>query len=165
MDCRLKTRDGHYQQALGAMRSSLYLVMSSSRGVARSLDWNHPCRARQFFVSSDPEPLGSMLGFVPHPFLLCADANWRPTRLLPAPCALLHVLRANTAALLRARKNLDPSCSIITSLAPSCNFCTRYSRVLPCFMVLALRPLLRCAWELHIGGGMLKLAVIRSFFL
>jgi len=25
MDCRLKTKDGHYQMALGAMRSSLYL--------------------------------------------------------------------------------------------------------------------------------------------
>jgi len=86
-----------------------------------------------------------MLGFVPHRFLFCADAHWRPTRLLPASCALLHVLRANTAALLRARKNLVPSCSIITSLAPSCNIRTRYSRVLPCFVVLALRSLLRCA--------------------
>ena len=85
-----------------------------------------------------------MLGFVPHPLLLCADAHWRPTRLLPAPCVLLHVFRVNTAALLRARTNLDPLCSIITSLAPSCNIRTRYSRVLPCFIVLALRPLLRC---------------------
>jgi hypothetical protein len=47
---------------------------------------------------------------------------------------------------------------------PSCNFRTRYSRVLPCFTVLALRPLLRCTWELHLGGGMPKIAVIRSIF-
>ena len=105
-----------------------------------------------------------MLGFVPHPLLLCTAAHWRPTRLLPAPCALLHVLRANTAALLCARICLDPSCSIITSLAPSCNIRTRYSRMLPCFIVLALRPLLRCTCELHLGGGMPKLAVIRSIF-
>jgi len=105
-----------------------------------------------------------MLGFVSHPLLLCADAHWRLTRLLPAPCALLHVFRANTAALLRARNFLDFSCSIINSLAPSCNIRTRYSRVLPCFIVLALRPLLRCTWELHLGGEMPKLAVIRSIF-
>jgi len=30
---------------------------------------------------------------------------------------------------------------------------------------IALRPLLRCAWELHLGRGLPKLAVIRSFFL
>jgi len=103
-----------------------------------------------------------MLGFVPLPLLVCAYEHWRPTRLLPAPCVLLYVLRANTAALLRARNNLVPSCSIITSLTPSCNICTHYSRVLPCFMVLALRPLSRCTWELHLGGGMPRLAVIRS---
>jgi len=85
-----------------------------------------------------------MLWFVPRPLLLFAYAHWRPTRLLPAPCVLLHVLRANTAALLRARKNLVPLCSIITTLAPSCNIRTHYSRVLPCFIMLALRPLLRC---------------------
>jgi len=32
MDCRLKTRDGHYQMALGAMRSSLYLNQWSTAG-------------------------------------------------------------------------------------------------------------------------------------
>ena len=72
-----------------------------------------------------------MLGFVPHPLPLCADAHWRLTCLLLAPCALLYVLRADTATLLRARKNLDSSRSIIASLAPSCNIRTRYSRVLP----------------------------------
>jgi len=39
---------------------------------------------------------------------------------------------------------------------------TSYSRVLPCFIVLALRYLLRCTWELHLGGGVPKLAVINS---
>ena len=67
-------------------------------------------------------------------------------------CVLLHDLRANTAVLLRARKHLDPLCSIITSFAPSCNIRTRYSRVLPCFIAFALRSLLRCTWELHLGG-------------
>jgi len=61
-------------------------------------------------------------------------------------------------------KKLDPLCSIITSLAPRYNIRTRYSRVLPCFIVLALRPLLRCTWELHLRGGMQKLAVISSIF-
>ena len=123
------------------------------------------CRPTSLSLSSAPDPglSGCCTGSFSHPLLLCADAYWRPTR-LPAPCVLLHVLRANTAALLRARTNLNPLCSIITSFAPSCNIRTRYNRVLPCFTVLALRPLLRCTWELHLGGGMPKIAVIRSIF-
>jgi len=124
----------------------LYLVMCSTRGVARSncLDIISKCSsAVQFFVAL--LILGRCTGLFPHPLLLCAYAHWRPTHLLPAPCVLLHVLRANTAALLRVRNKLVPSCSIITSRAPSCDFRTRYSRVLPSLLVLALRPLLRCA--------------------
>jgi len=55
-------------------------------------------------------------------------------------------------------KRLDSSCSIITSLAPRCNIRTRYSRVLPCFIVLALRPLLRWTLELHLGGGVAEIS-------
>jgi len=42
------------------------------------------------------------------------------------------------------KKISDHLCLIITSLAPSCNIRKRYSRVLSCFIVLALRPLPRC---------------------
>jgi len=102
--------------------------------------------------------LGRCTGSFPHPLLLFAHAHWRLTRLLPAAYVLLHVLRANTAALLGAQNFVVLSCLIITSLAISCNFWTRYSLVLPCLLVPAPRPLLRC-W-----GRMPKLpkAVIRS---
>jgi len=85
----------------------LYFAMSSTRRVARldCLDIISKCSsAAHFFVAN--LILGRCTGSFPHPLLLCADAHWRP--ILPAPCALLHVLRANTAALLRAQTNLVP---------------------------------------------------------
>ena len=50
-------------------------------------------------------------------------------------------------------KKMNFSCQITISTGPSRIFRTHYSCVLPCLLVLALHPLLRCACELHLWGG------------
>ena len=71
------------------------------------------------------------------------------------PCRF-HSPRPPTSrvvALVRSSPSFSLCSRKFTSLAPRCNFRTRHSRVLPCLLVLALRPLLQYAWDLHLRGG------------
>jgi len=126
----------------------MYRSKSTNQYLMIQICGQHPDRARQFFVSSDARCSGSFLTL--SLFVLTHIGDRHVFYLLLMRFSTFSVQTQLHSCVLE--KNLFPSCSIITSLAPSCNIRTRYSLVLPCFMVLALRPLLLCTWELHCGG-------------
>jgi len=105
------------------------------------------CRLTSLSLSSAPDPglSGCCTGsFLTLSFFVLTHIGDRHVFNLLLVCSCTFSVQTQPHYCVLEKK-LDPLCSIIiTSLAPSCNIRTRYSRVLPCFIVLALRPLLHC---------------------